>query len=117
MLDPTDDDLGAEERQFDAVGRYEEPEEPDVGPDVPKAPDTTDRVADVDPELRGTFWALVLVFNVALLATSVGVMLAAFQGNLVRGGQFLVLGLLVFAYGWYRYRQARTRLDEADQNG
>lgn len=59
---------------------------------------------DADPVLQRKFWWLVVVFNVALGAASVGAMLAGFRGNWDLGGSLLAAGLILFAYGFLRYR-------------
>lgn len=87
-----------------------EPEEfdPDsLGPDVPSVPNLSDQVEDVDPEVSGLFWYLVLVFNVSLLAISLGLMFVSFQRNWVIGGQLLIAGVVLGGYGYVRYRRFR----------
>ncbi|MFB6069051.1 MAG: hypothetical protein ABEJ90_03895 [Halobacterium sp.] len=56
------------------------------------------------PELRRRFWLLVVVFNLAVLAASVGAMLVAFRGAYDTGGSLLAAGVVLFAYGLFRYR-------------
>lgn len=93
--------------------QYREPADPDpfdVEPEVPEAPDPSGN--DVDPELFRRFWALVALFNVALLATALGLMVAAFDGKFALGGQLLVAGLAAFAFGFHRYRTTRDRMRE-----
>lgn len=99
---------------------YREPEEGEIGPSIPEAPDLSDRA--VDPVVAGTFWTLVVVFNVGLVAVSVGVMFVLFQGNLRLGGQLLLGGAIVLAYGVYKYRRGKElvaqRVDDGDgENG
>jgi hypothetical protein len=113
VLDPSDEDKP--ETQFDVVDRYTEPEESDpeaIGPAIPEAPDPTDEDVEVDSALLVSFWRLVVLFNVALLLTSVGLLFLIFEGALVLGGQLLVAGLLVGVYGLYRYRKAKTEVVE-----
>ncbi|WP_436923935.1 DUF7322 domain-containing protein [Halosimplex amylolyticum] len=89
--------------------------EPSLGPDVPEVdvpsvPDPAESTdVDVDPELRATFWRLVLVFDVAFLAMAVGPMFVFFRGDWATGGPMFVLGVLAFAYGVSQYRQYRDR--------
>lgn len=92
--------------------RYTEPEEPavDLGPDIPEPPDPE----NVDSELHTQFWALVLVFNVALMGISVGAMFAVFQNQYSFGIQLMLGGIIIFLYGVYRYRSVRESL--GDQN-
>ena len=86
------------------------PKEPgagDLGPPIPEPPeiDLSDR--DVPQNLLKRFWKLVGLFNVALLATSLGVMLIAFEGRLTVGGGLLAVGIGAFVLGWLGYRRAR----------
>ena len=66
--------------------------------------------SDADPQLQRQFWLLVLVFNVALLAFSVGLMLVVFRGRMDDGLTGVAAGVVLFVYGYYRYRQV-TRKD------
>ena len=93
------------------------PHEPDefdpssLGPDVPEAPSAPDGTGD--SEVAALFWKLVVVFNVALLALSVGPMLAYFEGQVERGLQIFLVGVIAFAYGTFRYVQfRRSRTDD-----
>ena len=86
-----------------------EPEEFDpssLGPDVPEAPIPPDGTGD--REVAALFWKLVVVFNVALLALSVGPMLAYFEGQVELGIQIFLIGLIAFGYGTVRYVQFRV---------
>lgn len=86
------------------------PEEPgagDLGPPIPEPPeiDLSDR--DVPQDLLKRFWKLVGIFNVALLATSLGVLFIAFESRFSVGGSLLAVGLVAFVFGWLGYRRAR----------
>lgn len=100
-----------------AAEQYAEPEEfdpSDLGPDVPEAPDPTEGDVDIDPATHRLFWGLVVVFNAALLAVSLGLMFAGFEGRYALGGQLVLAGLVLGGYGYYRYRQFRG---SDDRNG
>ena len=95
-----------------------EPKPPDLGPEVPSVdvpgPDEglTESLtpeSDVDPETHRTFWRLVVVIDVALLALTVGPMLIYFEGDWRRGLAMVSLGLLVSAYGLRTYRGCSKR--------
>jgi hypothetical protein len=60
--------------------------------------------SDASPELRRQFWWLVFVFNGALAGVSVGAMLVAFRGSWDLGGSMLAAGVVLFVYGYVRYR-------------
>jgi hypothetical protein len=105
--DESDDEPEPDGRQFDAVNRFEEPVEPDLGPDVPEPPEPD---GDTHPRVQMLFWALVVVFNVAVLGVGVGLLLIVFDGNLTLGGQVLAGGLVLLGYGLYRYRDAKREV-------
>jgi len=62
-------------------------------------------------QLRTAFWSLVVVFNAALLAVSVGAMFVAFRGRWEFGGVLVVAGALAFAFGVHRVRTVKERFD------
>lgn len=84
-----------------------EPEEPDPGAEAEAvtfdARSGEDLVADlpdagdVPAEVRRTFWLLVLLVKVGVLATVLGLLLAYFWGWTTRGGALVVVGLFAFA--------------------
>jgi len=100
------------------------PDEPDefdptaLGPNVeiPQAPDMTETDATVDPAVERLFWKLVVTFNIAVFAVSVGPMLIVFRGQWQDGGIVFAIGALTFAYGVVTYRRYRagTLLDDDD---
>jgi hypothetical protein len=106
------DDTDEPERRFDAVTRFEERDEPDLGPDLPEPS------GDAPPRVQFLFWGLVVVFNLAVLGIGVGLLLIVLGGNFALGGQILLAGLLLLGYGLYRYRGAREEVDRlVDGNG
>lgn len=111
--DPFDD---PDEAEVDL--RPDDPSE-GLGPEIPEAPSPTNRSesenedamglanADVDAELKKQFWSLVLIFNVALFAASLGLMLVGFEGRWRVGGALFAVGAFAFLRGWYRYKSVR----------
>jgi hypothetical protein len=102
-----------EQEEFDPTEEFE-PEEfdPDTdigpdGPEIPEAPDFSESAANVSPDLLRAFWKLVAIFNLALFATSLGLMLIAFRGELVRGGGVFLLGAVTFVYGYVLYQRKK----------
>lgn len=94
------------------TGWPDEPSEFDpgeLGPSVPSPPEPGE--AD-NPEAVSLFWWLVVVFNVALLALSLGAMFVVFRGAVDLGLQIALVGVLLFAYGTYRYHQFRSDREE-----
>lgn len=97
-----------------------EPDEPDLGPDVPDATSNGGLLGPegTSKELLSAFWKLVLLFNVGLLAASLGAMLLVFEGRTRLGGGLLLVGLLALVRGVDRYRRIDPRsLGEEDDNG
>ncbi|MFC4407082.1 DUF7322 domain-containing protein [Haloarchaeobius iranensis] len=72
---------------------------------IPEAPSPSSP-ADVDApaELQRKFWVLVLAFNGALLAGSLGGLYVVFRNDWYLGGRLLAAGLVCFLYGAYRLR-------------
>ena len=101
------DEADAEERAFWEESEDPWPDEPaefdpqSLGPDPPEPPADP---SEADPQTARLFWGMVAVFNVALLALSVGLMLVGFQGRLRLGGALVVAGLILAVYGTYRVR-------------
>ncbi len=99
-----------------AADQYTEPEEFDpmeLGPEIPEPPDPTDNETEIDPATHRLFWGLVAVFNIALLAVSLGAMFAVFEGRFELGGQLILAGVVLGGYGYYRYH----RFKSTDHNG
>lgn len=109
-------DADADEEGDDGLLGDPERFEPSLGPDVPEVEvpevsvetDHDDFDTDVDPELRRTFWRLVVVFDAALLALALGPMFIYFEGDWETGGPMLALGAVAFTYGVLVYRRYRT---------
>jgi hypothetical protein len=100
--------------------KYGEPPEPDpheLGPPIPEAPDPTETDAEIDPGTYRLFWGLVVVFNLSLLALSLGVMFAAFEGRFEFGAQLFLAGAILFAYGYVRYRKFEREKDDSGAGG
>lgn len=92
----------------------EEPDEPLVEkyqPDEDAVPEPPSPET-IPAEVRRTFWALVGTLNVALLATSLGLMLLWFRREWVLGGGLVAVGIAAFLWSYYRYR----RFDRRDRN-
>lgn len=94
---------------------YREPEEGSLGPDIPEAPDLTGN--DVDPVIEGAFWTLVVVFNVGLMVTSIGVLFVIFRSGTAFGAQITLAGILILGYGIYRYRNATELVSDRVDDG
>lgn len=109
LEDDTDHEPEPDGRQFDAVTRFEEPE-PGTEPSGPSIPDAADREGDAHPRVRLLFWALVGVFNLALLAIGVGVLMFVFTDAAVLALQITAAGVVLFVYGGYRYRRAKREV-------
>lgn len=95
--------------------KYQEPKEESLEPDIPTVPDPSDR--DVDPVVQGTFWTLVVVFNIGLLVVSLGAMFVIFGENPPLGWQLTAVGALILGYGFYRYRSAKQVIERQVTDG
>lgn len=92
-------DLTTKYTEPDPENRWDDPAEGLV--DVPKAPTPGD--TDVPGKLALTFWGLVLVFNVAVLAVSLGLLFYFIAGRAELGGSLLFVGGILGLYGGFRY--------------
>jgi hypothetical protein len=95
--------------------KYKEPdpsERFDIEPNIPEAPSAE----GADPQLQMRFWSLVVIFNIAIITVSVGGMLMFFRENVQLGLQLFLAGVVISAYGFYRYRTAKETVYD-DQNG
>lgn len=54
-------------------------------------------------DLIRAFWLLVVLFNVSLLATTIGILLIVFEHQLVIGGSLILIGLAFGIRGYQRY--------------
>ncbi len=70
----------------------------------------SDEDADELPEWASTmFWALVLIFNVALFFSAVGVMVLYFERDWTLGGAMLVIGAISWTIGLGTFLWSRRR--------
>lgn len=113
------------EGEFDVFERTEhEPEEydpeaefRDPDSDSITIPEVSTDESDVPPDLLRTFWTLVIVLNVAILAVAVGLMLIGFEGQLRNGGVLIGGGLVLFGLSYRRYRTFRAEDDAERDSG
>lgn len=99
--EPDEPDLGPEIPNIEP-----EESEPDLGPDVPDVAQPIDGMLgpeDAPTDLLSAFWTLVVLFNVGVLAASVGALFLIFEGRTYLGGGLLAVGLLALARGSYKY--------------
>lgn len=80
----------------------------DAERELAPSPDVPDG-SDAPRDLRRAFWSLVVTFNVALFALSLGLMLAYFRGQLALGGGLTLAGAALFARGYRRYQVYQDR--------
>jgi hypothetical protein len=95
---------------FDGSGE-KSPHEPDefdpesLGPGVPEV---STKPGDVDTEIKGAFWGLVFVANVAVMAIGLGLLFALLGGRPVFGGQLFLAGVILCVYVYYRVRKFQS---------
>ncbi|WP_435069383.1 DUF7322 domain-containing protein [Haloplanus sp. C73] len=102
MLGPGPDDL----EEPNSGSRWGDPEH-DLPPQAPSIDE-----ADVDDEIRMTFWRSVLLANVALFALTVGPMLAYFRGRWTVGAVAVALGVVMVLRIYQHYRAFERRHDD-----
>ena len=110
---PGEDDSNESGGVLSEKSEYE-PEEFDpesLGPDVPSPSDGA-----YDGDATGLFVKLVIVFNVALLALSLGPMLAYFEGQVDLGVRIFLVGVIAFGYGTFRYVQFERERKSDDED-
>ena len=103
LLEPNDEKGPGEPDPEADLRDYEAELTPSVR--IPEAPSPSS-TADIDApaDLQRKFWILVLAFNAALLAGSLGALYVIFRGDWYLGGRLLAAGLVCFVYGVYRLR-------------
>jgi len=106
------DRYGGSDLDFSLLSEDSDEDLPGPGAPSPPDPDQADRA------VRGLFWVLVLVLNVAVAALAIGPMMIAFQGWWDLGLQVTLVGVLAMAYGLFRYHRFRERRDDdGEHNG
>lgn len=100
--EPGVSDLASKYEEPDPESKYSDPAT--ELPNIPEAPKPLPE-SEVDTDLKVAFWSTVLVFNVALLALSLGLMLVYFRGQLRLGGGLFALGVFSAAHGYLKYRK------------
>ncbi|MFC6732133.1 hypothetical protein ACFQH3_10085 [Haladaptatus sp. GCM10025707] len=83
--------------------------EKDIGPKIPQVQMPKTDMSDVPDDVFRTFWSLVLTFNIALFALSLGAMLMYFRGQFQTGGAVFALGVVSLVYGVAKYRAFQNR--------
>lgn len=110
---PNEPDLPGEDNAGERlIRKYDPTIDEDSNAETGSEPDFGD--VNVDNETAQLFWYLVLVFNVALMALAIGLMLIVFLDRWVLGGQITIAGAILTAYGYYRYRKHAHSSDEAE---
>ena len=106
MIDPLDPE------QFEP----DPAEEQDLGPDAPEPsiPSVDTDASAADPALRAMFWKLVLLYKVALLGVTLGVLLVAFDTRAGAGIRLLAGAVLLLGYTLYRTYRNKQRLDAGE---
>lgn len=92
--DNEDDDslLGEPEFDPDSLG-------PQV--DIPEAPEIGE--GDESNEVVQTFWVVVLMVDIGLFATSIGLMIIVFRNQLRLGGGVFAIGVLALLFAYRHY--------------
>lgn len=91
---------------------HESPEDV-LAPDDPD-PSTDPADGSADPELRVLFWKLVLLYKVAILGGTLGVLLVVFDQGPAVGPELLAGAALLFGYALYATRRGKERVDAGE---
>lgn len=85
-------------------------------PDTPTTDASTlqQRYSQVDPEFRLLFWKLVLVYKVAIIGLTLGLLLVGFGERPDMGRPLAAGGAALFVYGLYLTRRGKARLDAGE---
>lgn len=111
-------DFERSEHEPEEYDPEEELHDPDSdGLTIPSAPEMDPGSDDVPSEVSVGFWLIVVTLKVAILATSVGIMLLAVGQWTRLGAAGLVGGLALFALAARRYRTVKRALSEAEETG
>lgn len=104
-------------------GRHE-PDEPSLGPDPPSSPaesllatGTTDDAPGVSASLRAMFWKLVILYKIAILGLTLGILLVVTDTYATMGARVLGGSILLLAYALYRTRRNKQRLAKGAFSG
>lgn len=119
-LDPESED--SEETPPDEAPTVPETSIPEVPetelerPDVPSpsVPDLESQAEDVNPKFRAVFWKLILIFDLAVFATTAGLLLIYVDGRVIFGGQLLIGGVVGLAYTLVLVARWKGKLDSGE---
>ena len=78
-----------------------EPDRPGPQIDIPEAPKISE--SDDSSEVVQTFWLVVIMVDIGLFATSVGVMIVVFRGQLRLGSGVFAGGVLALLFAYRHY--------------
>ena len=70
--------------------------------------------SDASSQLRRQFWLVVAAVKVAMITTSLGVLVLIFESDTSLGLSLVGLGVVAAFFGWVRYREARANLSESE---
>lgn len=65
---------------------------------------------DISNSLVRNFWILVIIFNTGIFMFSLGIMLIGFQNKWDIGVNIMLVGIISFIYGIYRYKICKEKL-------
>ena len=98
-FDEDDDTLWSDDDEF-------EPDRPGPKIDIPETPDLSD--IDASSNVAQTFWLVVVMVDIGLLAISLGIMIVVFRGQLRFGASVFAIGVLALLLGYRRYRNYKN---------
>jgi hypothetical protein len=69
---------------------------------------------EVDPELRTMFWKLVVLYKLAIIGTTLGVLLLVFDRGPAVGPELLGGSVVLLAYTLYLTKRGKERIDAGE---
>jgi hypothetical protein len=98
-FDEDDDTLWSDDDEF-------EPDRPGPEIDIPETPDLSD--IDASNDVAQTFWIVVIMVDIGLLAISLGIMFIVFRSELRLGGGLFAIGAFALLSGYRHYRNYKN---------
>lgn len=108
--------IDAEERWGSPDGGFGNapPEAGDPSASETDTPEEGEGTIEVDSRTNRYFWSAVVLANVAVGASSLGLMLIGFRGQWTVGGALVLVGILAGIRTYRTYREFRDGADESD---
>lgn len=101
-----------EEAEVEAETKAPQPRDPTPSPPEPPSPSVN--YADADPDLKATFWKLILLYKLSFIGLALGALLVAFETRPSSGGALFAGAAGLLAYTVYTTKRTKERLDAGE---